>query len=42
MFDLLEDSGWALKKENEEETDSPQDENPLPDVPTLGSYSGVI
>ena len=42
MFGLLEDSGWALNKEGEEETDMPQDERPLPDVPTLGSYSGVI
>ncbi len=42
MFGLLEDSGWALNKEGEEDTDMPQDENPLPDVPTLGSYSGII
>lgn len=42
MFGLLEDSGWALNKEGEEGTDMPQDENPLPDVPTLGSYSGII
>ena len=42
MFALLEDSGWALNKEGEEETDMPQDEKPLPDVPTLGSYSGII
>ena len=42
MFGLLEDSGWALKREGEEDTDAPQDESPLPDVPTLGSYSGII
>lgn len=42
MFGLLEDSGWALNKEGEEGTDRPQDENPLPDVPTLGSYSGIV
>ena len=42
MFGLLEDSGWALNKEGEEATDRPQDENPLPDVPTLGSYSGIV
>ncbi len=42
MFGLLEDSGWALNKEGEDDTEMPQDENPLPDVPTLGSYSGII
>ena len=43
MFGLLEDSGWALNKEGEDDTDMPQDaENTLPDVPTLGSYSGII
>lgn len=42
MFGLLEDSGWALNKEGEDDTNMPQDENPLPDVPTLGSYSGII
>ncbi|KAL3148344.1 hypothetical protein ABBQ38_013801 [Trebouxia sp. C0009 RCD-2024] len=42
MFGLLEDSGWALNKEGEDDTEMPQDENPLPNVPTLGSYSGII
>lgn len=43
MFGLLEDSGWALNKEGEDDTDMPQDDgNTLPDVPTLGSYSGII
>ena len=42
MLDMLQDSGWALKKEGEEESDSPDDSNPLSDVPTVGSYSGML
>ena len=42
MFGLLEDSGWKLTKEGEEDTEMPEDQQQLPDVPTLGSYSGII
>ena len=42
MFGLLEDSGGKLSKEGEEDTEMPEDEQALPDVPTLGSYSGII
>ena len=42
MFGLLEDSGWKLSKEGEEDIEMPEDEQALPDVPTLGSYSGII
>ena len=42
MFNMLEDSGWKLNKEGEENTEMPEDQQTLPDVPTLGSYSGIV